>query len=157
MSPDDDAATPDFDRLSEAEHFALELRWYEGRMLPYAEWLMDFVERHRREILLASRGSREPAVLLAATKSVIIHRGSMHMAGELKDQMREIENELWYRGEKGEQDRAGIKLEWTARHAAAWRRWRIKEYLFVADRCGNRIAARLLAADAEGDGTYVST
>ena len=71
------------------------------------------------------------------------------MAGELKDQKREIENELWYRGEEGNGNRSGIQLEWTARHAAEWRRWRIKEYLFVADRCACEIAA-LLRAPAQG-------
>jgi len=131
------------DHLTEAERFALELRWYEGRMLPYAEWLTAFVERHRDEILLAAGGANEPAALLTATKRLIAEFGSIHLAGELKDQKREIENELWYRGEKGECDRAGIQQDWTARHAAAWRRWRTQEYLFVADRCARQIVALL--------------
>jgi hypothetical protein len=148
MTPHDDSAPPELDPFTDAELMALELRWYEGRMLPYTDWLMDFIARHRTEILLSADNSRDTAGLLAATKRVIVQRGSMHMVGELKDQMREIENELWYRGEKGEHDRAGIKQEWTARYANAWRRWRIKEYLFVADRCSQRIATFLTTPDA---------
>jgi len=131
------------DNLTEAERFALELRWYEGRMLRYAEWLTAFADRHREEILMAAGAAADSAVLLAATKRLIAECGSMHLAGELKDQRREIENELWYRGERGEHDRAGIQQDWTARHAAAWRRWRIQEYLFIADRCACQVVALL--------------
>src|SRR6267154_6384666 len=86
------------DSLTEAERFGLELRWYEGRMLLYAEWLIAFVAQHRDEIVLAT-AANDPTALLAATKCLIAQRGSIHLAGELKDQRREIENELWYRGE----------------------------------------------------------
>ena len=133
------------DRLTEAERFALELRWYKGHMLPYAEWLMAFVERHRDEILLGAGGADDPAALLDATRRLIAQRGSIDMVAEVKDQRREIENELWYRGEKGEHNRAGIQQDWTMRHAAAWRRWRIQEYLFIADRCASEVVALLQA------------
>jgi hypothetical protein len=128
-----------------SELFALELRWYEGRMLPYADWLMVFLERHRAEILALAAGSREAGALVAATKQLIVQRGTLHLAGELKDQVGEIEKELWYCGERGDRDRARIQQEWTAAHAVAWRRWRIKEYLFVADRCVAQVLERLSA------------
>ncbi len=143
MNADSANRSSDFKALTEGEQFALELRWYQERMLPYVDWLMALVERRRDEILALANGSREPAALLAATKSLIADCGTVHMAAELKDQMQEIERELWYRGEKGEHNRAGIKQEWTARHAASWRRWRVQEYLFVADRCAPRIVAVL--------------
>ena len=112
------------DSLTEAERFGLELRWYEGGMLLYVERLISFVAQHREEIALAA-AANDGASLLAATKRFIAQRGSIHLAAELKDQRQEIENELWYRGENGENCRRGISLDWTARHAAAWRRWRI--------------------------------
>jgi hypothetical protein len=141
---------PDYNHRTDPERFGLELRWYEGRMLLYAEWLTAFVERHRDEILMMANGSRETASLLTASKRLIVQRGSLHMAEELKDQKREIENELWYHGEEGNSNRSGIQLEWTARHAAEWRRWRIKEYLFVADHCACEIAALLRAPAQTG-------
>jgi hypothetical protein len=141
------------DRLNDAERFALELRWYQGHMLPYAEWLTAFVERHRDEILRATNGSGEPTALLVATKRLIAQCGSIHLAGELQAQKREIENELWFRGEKGEYNRAGIQLEWAARHAPAWRRWRIQEYLFVADRYSSQVVALLRATPADRTGS----
>jgi hypothetical protein len=143
MHPDNEATETDLEILSDTELFALELRWYEGRMLLYAEWLFAFVDRHRADISLLATGSREPVALVAATKRLIIQRGSLRMAAEMEDQIREIENELWYRGEKGEHDRAGIEAAWTLAHARAWRRWRICEYLFVVDRCASRIVGIL--------------
>lgn len=156
MNDHTDSSLGDFEHLNEAELRELELRWYEGLMLLYAEWLFAFVGRHRAEILHLASDPHEPASLLAATKRLIVQRGSINMGGELKDQMREIELELWYRGEKGDYDRARIQLEWTAEHAAAWRRWRIREYLFVADRCADRVAM-LLLAPASDFGNSIST
>lgn len=154
LPPSEEPAAPP---PAEAELFALELRWYEGRMLPYAEWLDHFVQRHRTEILARAGTANTPESLVEATKQLIVDRGSMHLAGELKDQLREIENELWYRGEKGEHDRAQIQLEWTACHADAWRRWRIREYLFVADRCAGRIVARLTTPWSAPTGSHAVT
>lgn len=125
------------------ELFSLELRWYEGRMLRYVEWLLDFAERNREEILSAAGPEPDPRALLAETKRRITQLGSVHLPGELSDQRREMENELWYQGERGVHDRAAIQLQWCTRHAAAWRRWRIHEYLFVADRCEHLIAGAL--------------
>jgi hypothetical protein len=149
MNADSTGSPADFRALSEREQFALELRWYQEGMLPYVDWIMEFVERRRDEILESAQGAHEPDVWLAVTKRLIAERGTMHMAAEMKDQMKEIERELWLRGEKGEHDRAGIKLEWTKLHGAAWRRWRVQEYLFVADRCADRIVA-VLETPGEG-------
>jgi hypothetical protein len=60
--------------------------------------------------------------------------------------MGEIHNEIWYRGQAGYYDRDGIQQEWTICHAHAWRRWRLKEYCFVADRCADRLGAFLANA-----------
>jgi hypothetical protein len=148
MNPEDPPAALNYSEA--AELHALELRWYKGEMLPYAEWLFAFVARNRAAILREGGAPGDPAALLAATKQLIRESGSLHLASELRDQMREIHNEVWYRGERGEHDRSRIQQEWTSQHAAAWRRWRIKEYLFVVDHCGNRIVAKLLETD-DGD------
>ena len=131
------------ERLSADEQQALEIRWYEGRMLPYVEWIHAFAEKHRAEILRIAGPGPSPDQLVAAVKQLIAQRGSMHMAAELKDQMREMETELWDSGEKDEHARAEIKQSWTVRHAAAWRRWRIQEYLFVVGLCREQLAAQL--------------
>ncbi|HND62734.1 MAG TPA: hypothetical protein PLB90_14730 [Opitutaceae bacterium] len=136
------------EELTESEHFALELRWYEGKMLPYAEWVTEFAQRHHGEIRALTGGSLDPAALLGATKELIAQRGSLHMVAELRDQQQEIQNELWYRGEQGEHDRRGIQQAWAEKHASAWRQWRVKEYLFVANRCAAQVVSILLAPAA---------
>lgn len=139
MNRKDDPIQP----LTAEEHQALELRWYEGRMLPYMEWIHAFAEKHRAEILRIAGPGASPEQLVAAVKQLIVQRGSMHMAAELKDQMREMEKELWYSGEKDERARSEIKQRWTVRHAAAWRRWRLQEYLFVVGLCRDQLTAQL--------------
>ena len=133
--------------LTADEQQALEIRWYEGRMLPYVEWIHDFADKHRTELLRVAGVRPTRPELVAAVKDLIIQRGSMHMAAELKDQMREMEKELWYCGEKDPATRAEIKQRWTAKHAAAWRKWRIKEYLFVVDLCQDELAHQLLGPE----------
>ena len=129
--------------LTPEEQQALEIRWYEGRMLPYVEWILEFAGKHREEILRTAGPGASADQLVAVVKDLIGQRGTMHLAAELKDQMREMEKELWYSGEQDPRARAEIKQQWTTRHAAAWRRWRIQEYLFVVGLCREEIAARL--------------
>ncbi len=141
MNPND--APDGLQPLTNEEQQALEIRWYEGRMLPYVEWIFAFADKHRDEILRTAGPDTGAAQLLATVRQMIAQRGSMHLAAELKDQMREMEKELWYRGENDPRARAEIKQQWTAHHAAGWRRWRIQEYLFVASLCGDRLVDQL--------------
>ena len=125
----------------EAELRTLEARWQEGRYRDYVEMLTVFVERHRDEIRQLAGEARDPGALLHAAKRLIAQHGSVDIRSELRDQVGEIHNEIWYRGETGYYDRNGIQQEWTIRHAPAWRRWRLKEYCFVVDRCADRLVA----------------
>jgi len=61
----------------------------------------------------------------------------------MQDQMREIHDEIWYCGQRGEFDTKQITREWVARHGSNWRRWRIKEYQFVAWHCAAEISAAM--------------
>ena len=57
MNPKNDDEPPlAFEPLTEDELRVLELRWYEGRMLPFADWLFAFVDRNRDEILRLAGG-----------------------------------------------------------------------------------------------------
>lgn len=146
MNPDDATDADEISRLTEAERAALEIRWYEGKMLHFVELLLAFVGRHRTEILHGAGGAVEPAALLMATKRFILLRGSVHMPSELTDQKLEMENECWYRGQEGQHDRTSIQVGWAQRHGKPWRQWRIREYLFVVDCCAERIVGILLGS-----------
>jgi hypothetical protein len=134
----------EYEAANDEERRALELSWAEGRLQRHIELILAFLDRQREDILRLSGGSPEPPELLRTTKRMIIQMGTVHPQAEMQDQIRAIHDEIWIRGEKGDFNRERITEDWTSQHACAWRRWRIKEYLFVADRCVTPIAGRLL-------------
>lgn len=155
------------------EAVALEIEWARGSLDCQIERLLAFVDRNHDDIVALAEartrasdahegesapsaptrgeGSRpfeaarlpESAALLDAVKCIVGRAGAVHLASEMRDQLQVIRDELWIRGEKGDYDRAHITEEWTSRHAANWRRWRLKEYAFVIDRIADRVLARI--------------
>ena len=141
MTDTDDLADASVE--NEAAIEALEASWANGTLRPHVERLLTFVERNREEILQSCVNVGDGLALLSATKHLIIRAGVVHPPSEMRDQVQEIQDEIWIRGERGDFDRQNIAHEWTSRHAANWRRWRLREYLFVADRCAPDVVARL--------------
>ena len=99
--------------------------------------------RHRAAIVQRAGPDADAHALLLAAKQHVILAGAVHPRSEMVDQAREIQDEIWIRGERGEYDRQHIAHEWTSRHAANWRRWRLTEYLYVMDRRARDIVAAL--------------
>jgi hypothetical protein len=137
-----DTELSDIEPANEGERIALELTWARGALDRYLERLLRFVERNRDEIQLLA-GSDEPVALAEAAKRVVARAGHVDLSSEMRDQVQRICDEIWIRGERGDYDRAHITQEWTSKHAANWRRWRIKEYVFVIDRHAEEIVARV--------------
>ncbi|MDB5048881.1 MAG: hypothetical protein JWO30_1952 [Fibrobacteres bacterium] len=105
-----------------------------GQLNSICAHLLEFVSRHREEIkAMAIRNHRVDNTVVDATKQLIQHRGSIHLPSEMADQIKEINNEIWYRGEHGDYNRSKIQEEWAMRYASMWRNFRIKEILFVCD------------------------
>jgi len=109
-----------------------------GQLQGICDHLTEFADRHRGEVFKVA-GSQEPKALIEGLKTLIHQRGSIHLPSEMADQIREINNEIWYRGEKGDFDRSKIKEEWAMKYAGAWRSWRVKEILFVCDKISDRL------------------
>lgn len=111
-----------------------------GQLNNICAHLLEFVSRHKEEIkAIASRSSRADNGAVDATKQLIQHRGSIHLPSEMADQIKEINNEIWYRGEHGDYNRSKIQEEWAMRYASMWRNFRIKEILFVCDQKADEI------------------
>ena len=104
-----------------------------GQLNGICTHLLDFVNRHRKEIQAIAKNGPADNGLVDATKQLIQHRGSIHLPSEMADQIKEINNEIWYRGEHGDYDRAKIQEEWAMKYASMWRNFRIKEILYVCD------------------------
>ena len=128
---------------NDAEWRTLQEDWADGELHTHAVRLVEFIDRHRLEILALAGPDADPAARLATIKRQIVRLESVCSLSEMLDQTRAIQDEIWYRGERGEYDRHHIVHEWTSRHAAAWRRWRLKEYLFVVERCAESMLSHL--------------
>jgi len=114
-----------------------------GQLNGIASHLLEFVSRHKQEIQSIARKTRSDSDLIEATKQLIQHRGSIHLPSEMADQIKEINNEIWYRGEHGDYNRSKIQEEWAMKYASMWRNFRIKEILYVVEQKGPEIQAIL--------------
>lgn len=121
--------------LSDAAVAALARSWDAGELHGHAERVLGFVVRHRAEVLRLAGASPTEHTLLDAARQLIVQAGSVHAMSEMRDQMKAIRDEIWIRGERGDYDRQNIASDWTSQHAANWRQWRVREYLYVVDRC----------------------
>ncbi len=83
--------------------------------------------------------SNFPENCMELIESEISRKGSVHLPSEMADQIKEINKEIWYRGEDGVGDRQEIKDEWTQRYSRKWRKARRIEILYVLKRRRNEI------------------
>ncbi len=116
-----------------------ELRLTESRLL-------GFVERHREEILeVAYDDSPDPSddTLLDAVRYFILSKGSIHPPSEMADLIREINREVWYKGEQGVQDSRKVAEEWQEKYATKWREARLFEAFVVLEHCAQSVVSRL--------------
>jgi hypothetical protein len=130
---------------TQSELKTLGAEWDAGKLAGISGHMLEFIDRHRADILALAKDSYSPEELLAATRQVVRQRGFIHLPTDMADQIREISNEIWYHGERGDFNRAKIQEEWTVKHAVTWRKWRVKEILYVVDRRASDVIASLLA------------
>jgi hypothetical protein len=139
-------STPIVDhRPSPEELLVLEERWQKGLLRSRFESLLHFTDIHRDELIDHLGADAAPSAIISRIQELIIESGSAHLAMDLRDQIKEMQAEIWYRGEEGAHDPFLIKQEWTAVYARPWRQWRIKEYLFVAKRSQSPLAEYLVS------------
>ncbi len=142
MSTSKDLKRPT-EALTEFEKQALAELWDTGKLKTISDHLLEFVDRHCDDIREMAPGEPSPEVWVEAVKRLVRKRGSIHLPSDMADQIREINNEIWYRGEKGDYNSTKIKEEWALRYAHKWREWRVKEILYVIDRRQDEVAATL--------------
>jgi hypothetical protein len=139
--------TPVLSYCTAAELNTLQKLWNTGKLQPISDHLLDFIRSHREEIhQFTQTGSNSVEALLEAAMSLVRKRGSINLPLDMADQIREINNEIWYQGEKGYYDRSKIKEEWAFKYAHQWRDWRVKEILYVIERRASDVAAALAAS-----------
>ena len=132
------------DPVTAAEARTLKEEWETGKLQALSGYLIDFIDRHREDILKLAPDSRSSGELVEATRKFVRHRGYIHLPLDMADQIHEINNEIWYHGQQGDFNRQKIKENWTVEHASNWRRWRVKQILHIIDRRSADVVAALL-------------
>jgi hypothetical protein len=125
----------------------VEEKYRKGELRLTENRLIGFVERHRDEILeIAYDDASDPddEILLDSVRFFIISKGTIHPPSEMADLIREINREVWYRGEQeGVQDSRKVAEEWQEKYAAKWREARLFEAFVVLEHCSAAIVSRL--------------
>lgn len=113
-------------------------------MRDYLARILDFVAAHRDEIILTAGANMHPQALLAATQKVIVAHSTLDMRAEMMRQRQKIAEHIWHAGERGPHDPNQLADDWIKVHAALWRDWLVKKYLFTAERYGPAIVGMLV-------------
>ncbi|MBK1879217.1 hypothetical protein [Pelagicoccus mobilis] len=124
----------DLSRPPPEERERLQRLWDSGKLQQHAKALERFYRKKHQELRQLLSSTYEDDDLIEAAKILVIQNKIVDQIAEGLDQLKAMESEIWIQGEQGNHDRAQIALEWTERHAAAWREWRIKEYLYTVER-----------------------
>jgi len=123
-----------------------EKKYSEGALKQTETYLLDFVERHLEEIIdiATENGAAEDEDILTAVKGEILARGTIQPAAELADMIREINKEIWYKGEAAHrsQNPKYIAEQWQAEYAVKWREARLFEVFVILEHCANSVLAK---------------
>jgi hypothetical protein len=123
-----------------------EKKYKEGALKQTEAYLLDFVERHLDEIIdLANEGGEvKDEDILDAVKGEILARGSIQPAAELAEMIKEINKEIWYKGEitNSSQNPQLIAELWQAEYAVKWQEARLFETFVVLEHCASAVLAK---------------
>jgi hypothetical protein len=123
-----------------------EKKYKEGALRQTEAHLLDFIDRHLDEIIdLANEvGEAKDEDILDAVKGEILARGSIQPAAELADMIKEINKEIWYKGEvtNSSQNPKAIAELWQAEYAIKWQEARLFETFVVLEHCAGTVLAK---------------
>jgi hypothetical protein len=122
-----------------------EKKYQEGALKQTETHLLEFVERHLEEIMdIANESGARDEDIIEAVKGEILARGSIQPAAELAEIIREINNEIWYRGETENhcQNPKAIAEQWQAEYAIKWHEAKLFETFVVLEHCTNAVLAK---------------
>lgn len=128
------------------ERQTLQQLWDSGKLQRHAQALERFYRKKHQELRHLLSATYQDDDLVEAAKLLVLQNKIVDQIAESMDQLKAIESEIWIQGERGNHDRNQITLDWTQQHAAAWREWRIKEYLYTVERMEERLKDCLTSA-----------
>ena len=123
-----------------------EKKYNEGALKQTEAYLLDFVERHLEEIIdiATENGEAQDDDILNAVKGEILARGSIQPAAELADMIKEINKEIWYKGEASNRrpNPKHISEQWQAEYAEKWHEARLFEIFVVLEHSASNVLAK---------------
>jgi hypothetical protein len=123
-----------------------EKKYKEGALKQTETYLLDFVDRHWEEIMEIANedGEAKDEDILDAVKGEILVRGSIQPAAELADMIKEINKEIWYKGEAENQDQDPeyVAEQWQAEYATKWHEAKLFEIFVVLEHCASSVLAK---------------
>lgn len=119
---------------------ALKQEFSEGKYHSIPADLEFFIEKNRTQIrrfrdeVLARMPGVKPTDALAL-KWYVLQIRSINPVHEIREELTEIEQEIWIEGERTRRtpDRLKVVREWCARHAPGWRDHRVLAIVYVLE------------------------
>lgn len=127
----------------------VEKKWRNGELTQVESRLIDFIRRHAQILVeVAKDETPNPGTeeYLDAIRILILSKGTIHPPSEMADIIREINNEIWYQGERGERDAQKILELWEQKYAFQWREARLFEAFVVLEHIAPNAIKILLEA-----------
>ena len=138
--PEDHDEIPEQDHSVFYSHDVLRKKLQSGEFERLRQQLHSFILRHHDEIVevIADVDQEFPDIdrrsnVLASIRAFVEANQGVSPAAEMGDQIKEINKEIWYRGEEGLKNRKEISQEWTRLYASRWRSARLQELLYLID------------------------
>jgi len=107
-----------------------------GKYSSLSKSLKLFIRKNARKILVFKGEFEEEQktklTLEEAVRFFILDRKIIDLQSDIKEQLKEMDKELWYRGEKQENpNRDQTYMQWIKQYGAAWRIHRTREIVYV--------------------------
>lgn len=118
-----------------------EKKYQSGALKQTEAHLLDFVDRHLEEIIDIAANENNDSIqdndILEAVKSEVLARGSIQPAAELAEIIKEINNEIWYKGEIANRAQSPREIAelWQAEYAVKWHEAKLFEIFVVLEHC----------------------
>lgn len=135
----------------------VERKWRNGELAYVEDRLVDFIRRNGVVLLDIAKDAlpeekynsdEMPSAedFLDAIRILILNKGSIHPPREMADMIQEINKEVWYQGEHGENNARKVEEFWEQKYAYKWREARMFETFVVLEHIAPKAIATIVEA-----------
>ncbi len=148
---------------------SLDDEWKKGLLGRLETDLGDFIQKNS-EVIREALMNRDTTMIRAAGKKkqdgklsdqemvdlvvrrILWRRGTVNPKQDLEDQQKQIDQEIWYEGERiqgpvATTRREEIARHWSHLHAARWREWHVMELLYTWEKLSPKFMKLILTSN----------